>query len=220
MNDPLTYRHSGHSTNLVDLLVFYMIKYKSRSIMKYLENIYYYHSVFFEFNWLGNLDEDESEFFLQYQNANKLLIRYFPVNLIHYYVTSDFNDFINILFEDNIKNDLIWNKNMLGHLIGNFEELLVNSINNDYCFKENFKVHYDILDNRIKCFVYFVDFYTEKKSESLSHEKEIDNSHVTILYRCLINKIKKKKISLENEKQLYDLEFYTYLKALKKLIKR
>ena len=65
-----------------------MIKYRSKSIMKFLENIYYYHNIFFDFDFLLNnlLNEDETEFLIQYPNANKFLVRYFPINLIKIHI--------------------------------------------------------------------------------------------------------------------------------------
>lgn len=51
MNDPLTYKMVLHSTNTIDILIYFMIKYKSKNIMKFIDNMYYYHNVFFSFDF-------------------------------------------------------------------------------------------------------------------------------------------------------------------------
>lgn len=58
MNDPLTYKIVLHSTNAMDILVYYMIKYKSKNIMKFIDNMYYYHNVFFSFDFLRKSSDD------------------------------------------------------------------------------------------------------------------------------------------------------------------
>ena len=47
LNDPLIYKEVIHSTNLSNVLVFYLIKFKSKNIMKFLDNMNYYNKIFF-----------------------------------------------------------------------------------------------------------------------------------------------------------------------------
>ena len=110
------------------------------------------------------------EFLNQYPNANKFLVRYFPINLIYYYMTTDFVDFMKILNEDNFKSDLIWNKNMLESLVTSLKNscekaLFENSLN----FDDKLKVDYTIITERKLCFLYYLDIYVDKKS--LSEER-------------------------------------------------
>jgi hypothetical protein len=240
LNDPINYKYASFSTNLIDILVFYMIKYKSKAIMKYLENLYFYHSLFFNFDFLfkGNLlNEDEVEFLNQYPNANKFLVRYFPINLIYYYMTTDFVDFMKILNEDNFKSDLIWNKNMLESLVTSLKNscekaLFENSLN----FDDKLKVDYTIITERKLCFLYYLDIYVDKKSLSEerlnksgiedhleinipTNPRKIENSHVTIVIRCLLNKIKR-KISDEFQVDYLDEDLFIYLKSYYYLLKQ
>jgi hypothetical protein len=250
MNDPLNYKNNAYNTNLVDILVFYMIKYKSKSIMKFLENLYYYHNIFYDFDFLiknSLLNEDEIEFFNQYPNANKFLIRYFPNNLIYYYMTTDFIEFTKILFEKNERPDLIWSKEMLTYLIFKLRESFLNifSLKTQQgspsstssiiklFLDENFKINYPNMQNKLFCFIYYLDLY-------ISNKTRIDNSHVNIFSRCLLLKLKKKyeelnekfskksinTININNneshqqiQSQFYDEDLMIYLMSLNNLIK-
>lgn len=254
MNDPLNYKNNAYNSNLVDILVFYMIKYKSKSIMKFLENLYYYHNIFYDFDFLiknSLLNEDEIEFFNQYPNANKFLIRYFPNNIIYYYMTTDFMEFTKILFEKNERPDLIWSKEMLTYLIFKLRESFLNIFNLKtiqqgsqsstsilkLSLDENLKINYPNLQNKLLCFIYYLDIY-------ISDKTIIDNSHITIFSRCLFLKLKKKfedlneKICKNNitisqndnstiatesqqeiQSQFYDEDLMIYLMALNNLIK-
>jgi hypothetical protein len=222
-NDPLMFKYVTCSTNLIDLLVFYMIKYKSRRIMKYLENLYYYNNVIFNFDFLykkGKLNEDEVEFFNQYPHANKFLIRYFPINLIYYYMTTDFIEFMKLIQSDNYKPDIIWNTNMLKLLIESLKTLNEKSITINYekkevqsSFDESVKVQYTELNQKVTCFIYYLDIYIKEGDLS-----KIEINHISIMTRCLLNKLFKKKEQLKG-KEFYDEEFYIYLKSLMNLIK-
>jgi hypothetical protein len=240
LNDPLTFKLSAHSTNLADIMVFYMIKYKSKSIMKFLDTLYYYNNVFYNFDFYKKnnlLNEDEFEFFNQYPQANKFLVRYFPINLIYFYMTTDFIEFIRILNEDNLSCDLIWNKEMLKNFInclissfkiplhnlpecmeeGNKSQADVNlQINSIFKFNENLKVKYSNLAERYSCFLYYVDIYINKHQPNVS--KNIQPSHVVILGKSLVNKLSKKAQGLKNEREFYDKELMINLKTLMKLI--
>lgn len=59
MSDPLTYKMVLHYTNTIDILIYFMIKYKSKNIMKFIDNMYYYHNVFFSFDFLRKNPAEE-----------------------------------------------------------------------------------------------------------------------------------------------------------------
>jgi len=59
MNDPLTYKMVLHYTNTIDILIYFMIKYRSKNIMKFIDNMYYYHNVFFSFDFLRKNPAEE-----------------------------------------------------------------------------------------------------------------------------------------------------------------
>jgi hypothetical protein len=222
-NDPLMFKFITHYTNLIDLLIFYMIKYRSRKIMKYLENLYYYNNIIYGFDFLykkGKLSEDEIEFFSQYPHANKFLVRYFPINLIYYYLTTDFIEFIKLVQSDNYKPDLIWNSNMLKLLIDSLKLNNEKAINVNFekkevlsNFDENFKIQYPELSQKVICFIYYMDIYIKEENF-----KKIEINHISIITRCLLNKISKKKDLLKS-KEIYDDEFFIYLRTLMSLIK-
>lgn len=79
MNDPLTYKMVMHSTNTLDILIYFMIKYKSRNIMKFIDTIYYYHNVFFSFDFLKKSTEDNN--FLSSPSTHLMSYRKDSLNL-------------------------------------------------------------------------------------------------------------------------------------------
>ena len=132
-------------------------------------------------------------------------------------MTTDFFEFIKILFEENSKPDLIWNNDMLKNLIEKLRVSFENNINDgniNLNFDENLKVYYPKLDGKLICFLYYLDIYIRNKTK-------IDNSHVNIFVRCLLSKLKNKYENLleKNLEQFYDEELMIYLMALNNLIK-
>lgn len=47
LNDPIIFKEIAHIINLPHILVFYLIKFRSKSIMKYIDKLNYYNNIFF-----------------------------------------------------------------------------------------------------------------------------------------------------------------------------
>ena len=97
LNDPILYKEVVHLMNISHILVFYLIKYRSKSIMKYLDNINYFNNVLFSDKTviitpdsLGNIvtldinkfSLDDITYASLYPESNKILFRYFPINFL------------------------------------------------------------------------------------------------------------------------------------------
>jgi hypothetical protein len=188
MSDPFSFQTVISKTNLIDLLIFYLLKYRSNLILNFFEQIYHYHNIFFNYDgFLKNLNEDELHFVNLYEAANKYLLRYLPVNLIYLYYTTNFHEFIKAVFTDKIFNcDLIWNHNMLNSLVNILHNKFSNFINNDikeyyikyveterkaldemnnfpsFKYEDSFRIEYDSIKERIKGFIYYLDLYIAK----------------------------------------------------------
>ena len=206
MSDPFSFQTIISKTNITDLLIFYMLKYRSKAIMNFFEQIYNYNNIFFNFDcFLKTLNDDEFRFVNLYETANKYLLKYLPVNLIYYYYTTDFQDFIKKVFSDNIFNsDLIWNHDMLRFLINSLHDkfsLFLKSNLKDYYLKyvnvdkkfhegytefpvlkydESFRIEYEDIRIRVKGFIYFLDIYVSKTVKKINSDKGIDKKYTHI----------------------------------------
>ena len=206
MSDPFSFQTVISKTNVTDMLIFYLLKYRSKAILNFFEQIYHYNNIFFSFDgFLKTLNEDEKRFVNLYEAANKYLLKYFPVNLIYHYYSTDFQDFIKILYSDNIYNsDLIWNHDMLKTLISCLHEkfscFIKNSLNDYYVkniindkninkeynefpmfsYNESYRVVYEKIRVRVMGFIYFLDIYISKPSKKINMEKKIENMNYLI----------------------------------------
>jgi len=81
LNDPLTYKMVLHYTNTIDILIFYMIKYKSKNIMKFIDNMYYYHNVFFSFDFLRKNSSEDYNLSSTSSSANIMSYRKDSINI-------------------------------------------------------------------------------------------------------------------------------------------
>lgn len=229
MNDPLTYKYAAHATNLIDLLVYYMVVYKSKNLLKYLEKLYYYNNIFFNFDFLFKnslLNQDESEFLAQHPSTNKLLARYFPTNIIYFLYSSDFTEFIKLIVDKSVfECNLIWNQDMLKHLINSLHQSFEDKINSSDAindnneltyFDEKMKINYEIIEARIPNYLYYLDLYINENNKNFL----INNAHIKTFVNCLYNKIISKKAELITSNEVYDKDLIVYIKSYKKLIKR
>ncbi len=185
MNDPLTYQKAIYKTGLCDLLIIFLLKYKNPVILSFFEQISRYHNIIFNFDGLNNsLDEDEIEFTKVYSNANRFLMKYFPINILYIYFSNDYNELMKIIFTENVYcTSLIWNSGMLIALIECLNEKFKNFVRNKlksyyskidflkentfndfpvYEFDETFRFKYKELKNKVKSFIYYLDNYISK----------------------------------------------------------
>ena len=217
LDDPLTYFSVTNKYCTVDILFMYMLIYKSKILFDLLHKMNNYHRLFFSFSFL-NLSNEEKEFFDAYPQANKFLIRYFPINIIYYIETHSFNDLIDMLYSNEIKNQsLIWNRDMLTTMLQCIKQ---NIEKNQLKFDSTFKCNYygNTYIEEKGCYLYYVNLINDVTSLEQSHfnsltkilnEKinnsvhiDIDIGYVNILYRIL------KKFSLnvnqENKDNIYN----------------
>lgn len=194
LNDPLTYFSVANKFCTFDILFIYMIIYKSKILFDLLDKMYNYHRLFFDFSFL-NLTEEENEFFINYPYANKFLIRYFPINIIYFISTSNFSDFINLIYSPSIKNqNLIWNRTMLTQMLQSIQSNIEKS---DLLFDSNFKCDYYLSTfmEEKGCYLYYVNMIKDVTSLEKSHFNSMakilnnklneDISYVNILYRII-----------------------------------
>ena len=246
MNDQLGFKKGVMNSSITDFLVFYMMKYKSKTIIEFLDKIHYFDKMFSNLSTLvKSLTENEQIFINQYPNSNNLLIRYFPVNLIYLYNTKGFTDFINTIYSDNISiPDLIWNQGMLKELIDSFhfrisqyfKQYIYYISNNDggenqklsvKLFKmDEYIMKYSCLSERTICFMYYLDIYAkfkvidEETEEIKKKNYSIDDKHIPILRKLIVTKLVEIKESCNNSNVLSDSRVIVFLKCLLNMLKR
>ena len=196
LNDPLTYFSVGNKFCLIDVFFILMIKYKSKNLMSQINKIYNYHKTFFDIDDI-EMSNEEIEFFKSYPSANKLLLRFFPINIIYYYTTHDFEEFINLIYtKEEIKScDLIWNKNMLIDMLNSIRNQIFSS---NYLFDVKFRCnyYYKLREEEGGCYLYYInllDDITKVNSDHyesiikiLNTEKNLGNQNfVKVFYKIL-----------------------------------
>ena len=202
MNDPLSFQNAISKTNLSDLLIIYLFKYKNPVIMNFFEQISRFQNIIYNFDEFNkNLDDDEKEFVKVYSNTNRFLMKYLPINLIYVYYSHDFNELMKLIFQDNIRSSsLIWNKEMLESLIQSlvkkFESFIKVDLKNyyfkinfekeseflnfpKYCFEENYRFIYKEINCKTKAFIYYLDIYINKNNKSISDKEDKNNTILT-----------------------------------------
>ena len=174
LDDPLTFSKTVSSSNLVDVLVFHMLRFKSSKILNYIGKINSYNEIFKQSEL--PLDDDEQAFFRFFGPSNKMLNKFFPINMIYLIDTEGFAYFLDIISMSVEKHNLIWNINMFEKLFDYFKEnalsmidILEDSITND---KETFsygdlypKMKYFTLEHEKKAFIYYLRLFDAEDKE-------------------------------------------------------
>jgi len=196
LNDPLTYFSVGNKFCLIDVFFILMIKYKSKNLMSQIDKIYNYQKTFFDVDFI-QMTNEEIEFFKSYPSSNKLLLRYFPINIIYFYTTHDFEEFINLIYSsEEIKYcDLIWNRKMLNDMLNSIRNQIVSS---NYLFDKNFRCnyYYKLREEEGGCYLYYINLldditkvnsdHYESLIKILNTEKNLQNQNfVKVFYKIL-----------------------------------
>lgn len=148
MNDPLTYKMVMHYTNTIDILIYFMIKYKSKNIMKFIDNMYYYHNVFFSFDFFRKNPSDEfvnGIINTTPSSGNLMSYRKDSINIASNAVTkkpfgntviiNTNNNSGNMITNNNVNNNLIAGQN--SNLINNNNIINNNNLENNNALKNN-----------------------------------------------------------------------------------
>jgi len=132
MNDPLTYKMVLHYTNTLDILIYYMIKYKSKNIMKFIDSMYYYHNVFFSFDFLRKNSIDDFNLYNTPSSGNIMSYRKDSINLNS---NPNINKNIGLILSNNSNS----NNNIISEVSNK------NNILNNYCYISDDE--YDFFEN-------------------------------------------------------------------------
>ena len=104
-----------------------------------ITKIYNYHRLYFNFDFM-NFSVDEKEFFDNYPNANKFLIRYFPINIIYFMTVNTFQDFINLIYTEQTQTcSVYWERKFLFDILDKVKE---NIDSKNFKFDPYFKCTY------------------------------------------------------------------------------
>jgi len=112
------------------------------------------------------------------------------------------------------------------------EKKALDEMNNfpSYKYEDNFRIEYDLIRERIKGFIYYLDLYIAKaradydglifKNQNLLSNNEIVENHISIVLDIIIQKIMKQKETLESQNEFYSFELKVLFKSLLKVINK
>ena len=223
----------GSEFCVIDILFILMVKYKSFKLLRAIEKISSFYvrrnkkTIFEELK----LSEDEIEFFNFYANLDKpkdssiknkkpiiLLIRYFPIQIIYYYMTHKFEDFINLLYtQEEIHNSqIVWNRKMLEDLLKSVRNLIEKN-KDKLLFDKKYRYDYSFLNKKEKsCFIYYINNDCDKVLENINeihyltminilclNQYLVDYDYVSLLHKiiekCIYNLSRETKDIIKNK---------------------
>ena len=189
---------------VIDILFILMIKYKSSKLLRAIEKI---SSWYFKRNKKTiyedlKLSEDEIEFFNFYTSSDKpkdpaiknrkpiiLLVRYFPIQIIYYYMTHKFEEFINLIYtKEDINNcQIIWNRKMLEDLLKNVRNNIEKN-KDKLAYDKKYRYDYSLINKREKsCFIYYIHNDCEKVLEKINEIHYLTMINMLCLNQYLID---------------------------------
>ena len=213
-----------HNLCLIDIFFIFMIKYKSNKIMKLIHILSKFYFEKKETNKLFTLSDEEYIFFNNLSCIKKntfkkdeifILIRYFPIQVIYFYITHTFKEFIDVIYtKEDIKNNrIIWNRKMLEDLLKNIKNVILDKNKDELKMNHAYRYDYSKLNKNEKgCFVYYIQdnknfidevdpkFYLNM-IKILTADKNIkDCDCVILIYQILEKNIDNEKYNLKQLK--------------------
>jgi len=213
--------NSCHNFCLVDILFIFMIKYKSFKIMKNIQNLSKFYFENKEIKKLFTLS-DEENIFLNHLSIMKkisikkeeilILFRYLPIQIIYFYLTHTFGEFIDILYtKDEIKNSrIIWSRKMIEDLLKGIKNIILDKNKEELKIIQSYRYDYSEMNKKEKSlFVYYIrynkDFIDEVDPKFyldminiLKLDKNIkDCDCVKLIYQILEKNIDNEKYNLK-----------------------
>ena len=213
--------NSCHNFCLVDILFILMIKYKSFKIMKIIQILSKFYFENKEIKKLFTFSEEENIFLNHLSIMKKItirkeeiliLFRYLPMQIIYFYLTHTFGEFIDILYtKDEIKNSrIIWNRKMLEGLLKAIKNVILDKNKEELKLIQNYRYDYSEMNKKEKSlFVYYIkyikDFIDEVDPKLyvdiiniLKLDKNIkDCDCVKLIYQILEKNIDNEKYNLK-----------------------
>ena len=177
--------NSCHNFCLVDILFILMIKYKSNNIMKIIQILSKFYFENKEIKKLFTLS-DEENIFLNHLSISKkisikkeeilILFRYFPMQIIYFYLTHTFEEFIDILYtKEELKNcRIIWNRKMFEDLLKATKNVILDKNKEELKLRENYRYDYSEINKKEKSlFIYYIK-YNKDLIDELDHKFYLD----------------------------------------------
>ena len=175
----------GSDFCVIDILFILMIKYKSSKLLRAIEKISSWYvkknknTVYEELK----LSEDEIEFFNFYTSPDNpkdpavknrkpivLLARYFPIQMIYYYMTHKFEEFMNLIYtKEEVNNcQIIWNRKTLEDLLKNVRNNIEKN-KDKLAYDKNYRYDYTLMNKKEKsCFIYYIHNDCDQVLESIN----------------------------------------------------
>ena len=203
----------GSDFCVIDILFILMIKYKSSKLLRAIDKISSWYvrrnkkTLYEDLN----LAEDEKTFFNFYSYLDKskdpkikkpifLLIRYFPIQIIYYFMTHKFEEFMNLIYtkEDIHDCKIIWNRKMLEDLIKSVRNNIEKN-KDKLMFDKKYRYDYSLLNKKEKsCFIYYINNDCDKVLENIkenhyltminilcSNQYLVDYDYVSLLHKII-----------------------------------